>query len=56
MLSVVQMLVETVASTNTRLVGQIYEHLVFNFGIWTRAKFHTQIGKSIVALCDCFGH
>lgn len=45
-LSAVQLLVETVASTSRDLLGQIYEHLVFDFGIWTRAKFHTEIGKT----------
>ena len=50
MLSAVQLLVETVTSTSGDLLGQVYEHLIFDFGIWTRAKFHTQIGQHAVAL------
>jgi hypothetical protein len=44
MLSAVQLLVETVSLTSGDLLGQVYEHLIFDFGIWTRAKFNTQIG------------
>jgi hypothetical protein len=54
-LMAVQLLVEMARDIpNTALRQSLFQHILFNFRIWSRSQFHIRIGEALAFLCNLF--
>jgi hypothetical protein len=54
-LMAVQLLVEMARDVpNTALCQSLFQHILFNFRIWSRSQFHIRIGEALAFICSQF--